>query len=413
MRPAAVDIGAFQLETVTSSTASLPNTATALTINGTAFDTNAANDTVIFTVSNGSVSGTVTAVTSTSLTLSLTGLSSVTGGTPLDATVSVDGVSTGSAVQVATVAPVVTSSTANLPNNSSTLTIAGSGFDTNAAHDTVTFNGGVTGSVAAATATSLTVSLAGLSGLSTGAALDATATVDGTSNGSAVQVATIIAGPPSVTLTNANLADSAMTITINGANFSTTPASDTVTFNLGVAGTVASATTTQLVVALSAPPTTLGNLTAVVTTSAGSSGSAVQVATEVNGTWTVTDSNGSGSGALTDVTLPYAVAHALSGDTINFSVTGTITASVGGYSISKNITISGPWRFEPVAQRQRQREFHIRYFQHQRGGEHIRVDHRKSYSRHGGRHLQLRHPHLVQRHHYGQYWYAGRRRHLQ
>ena len=40
------------------------------------------------------------------------------------------------------------------------MTIAGFGFDTNAAHDTVAFtNGGVTGSVTSATATSLTVSL--------------------------------------------------------------------------------------------------------------------------------------------------------------------------------------------------------------------------------------------------------------
>ena len=50
----------------------------------------------------------------------------------------------------------------------------------------------------------------------------------------------------------------------------------------------------------------------------------MQVGTEVNGTWTVTDTNGAaGSGALNDVTLPYAIAHALNGDTIDFDPTLT------------------------------------------------------------------------------------------
>ena len=51
--------------------------------------------------------------------------------------VTTDGVSSGTAVQVATVTPVVTSSTANLAANATSLTINGYGFDTTAGHNTV------------------------------------------------------------------------------------------------------------------------------------------------------------------------------------------------------------------------------------------------------------------------------------
>jgi fibronectin-binding autotransporter adhesin len=99
-RPANPDAGAFELQRVTLNTADLPNTSTTMTINGSAFSPNAANDTVTF--DNG-VTGVVTAATSTSLTVSLTGLSSVADGTPLGASVTVFGVSSGDPVQVATV----------------------------------------------------------------------------------------------------------------------------------------------------------------------------------------------------------------------------------------------------------------------------------------------------------------------
>ena len=61
------------------------------------------------------------------------------------------------------------------------MTIAGYDFDPTAANDSVSFNNGVTGSVTAATATALTVSLTGLASLPDGTLLDASATVDGTS----------------------------------------------------------------------------------------------------------------------------------------------------------------------------------------------------------------------------------------
>ena len=91
-----------------------------------------------------------------------------------------------------TIDPAVSSSSANLPNNASILTISGASFDTNRANDSVTFDNGVTGTVAAATATSLTVSVTGLSSLATGTALHAGVTVDGVSSDTPVQVATVV-----------------------------------------------------------------------------------------------------------------------------------------------------------------------------------------------------------------------------
>ena len=44
--------------------------------------------------------------------------------------------------------------------------------------------------------------------------------------------------------------------------------------------------------------------------------------------------------ALAGVALPYV--HAASGDTINFSVTGTITLTSAQISINKDLTITGP-----------------------------------------------------------------------
>ena len=191
--------------TVTSSTASLPVTSTTMTINGTGFDTTTAHDSVTF---NDGVTGTVTAATGSSLTVSLTNLGSLTGGTALDASVTADGISSGSQVQVATVAPVVTPSTASLLASATSMTISGFGFDTTAAHDSVSFDNGVTGSVTGATSSSLTVSLTGLGSVGGGTALHASVTVDGTSNGSSVQVATV----------QSPLANTTTTLTDNGPN---------------------------------------------------------------------------------------------------------------------------------------------------------------------------------------------------
>jgi predicted outer membrane repeat protein len=54
-------------------------------------------------------------------------------------------------------------------------------------------------------------------------------------------------------------------------------------------------------------------------------------------TITVTNTNDSGPGSLRQ-----ALANANNGDTINFSVSGTITLTSGGLPVTKNVTISGP-----------------------------------------------------------------------
>jgi fibronectin-binding autotransporter adhesin len=138
----------------------------------------------------------------------------------------------------------------------------------------------------------------------------------------------------SVTASSANLPDTATSLTINGSSFDPIAAHDSVAFNDGLVGTVTGATASQLIVTITTPPTALGALTAVVTCDGNSSGAPVQVATEVNGNWIVTDANGNaGSGSLTDVTLPYAVSHALDADTISFA------GSMGGMTINLNGTL--------------------------------------------------------------------------
>ncbi len=97
--------------------------------------------------------------------------------------VTTDSVSSGTAVQVATVTPVVTSSTASLAANATTFTINGFGFDPTAANNTVVFNDGAVGTVTAATATSLTVTFS--TEPTTAGSLTAVVTTDNVSSGAA------------------------------------------------------------------------------------------------------------------------------------------------------------------------------------------------------------------------------------
>ncbi len=259
---------------VTGSSANLAANAPTIFITGFDFDTTAANNTVA--LSDGAV-GTVTAATATSLTVTFS-TKPITAGT-LTATVTTDGVNSGSAVQVATVVaaigtPVVMSSTASLAANANSITINGSGFDARAANDTVSFNDGAVGTVAAATTTSLTVRL--FTEPTAPGSLTAVVTTDGVSSGSAVQVATVT---PVVTSSTANLAANATTITINGFGFDPTAADNAVAFNDGAVGTVTGATSNSLTVTFSTCPVIAGNLAAVVTSDGMSSGTAVQVAT--------------------------------------------------------------------------------------------------------------------------------------
>jgi hypothetical protein len=85
------------LPTVTASTANLAANATSIVINGTGFDTQIGNNTVVF---NDGAVGTVTAATSTSLTVTFITKPASAGS--LTAVVTTDGYTSGSPVQVAT-----------------------------------------------------------------------------------------------------------------------------------------------------------------------------------------------------------------------------------------------------------------------------------------------------------------------
>src|SRR4029079_1669716 len=121
----------------------------------------------------------------------------------LTAVVTTNSKTSGAAVQVAAVTPVVTNNTINLTPASTTVTIAGFGFDPVAAHNSVAFSNGAVGAVTTATATSLTVTFS--TRLSIGN-LTAVVTTNSQSSGAAVQIATV---RPTVTTSTANLAASA------------------------------------------------------------------------------------------------------------------------------------------------------------------------------------------------------------
>jgi hypothetical protein len=256
---------------VTSSTASLAANGATLVINGFGFDPTIANNTV--TLNNGAV-GDVTSATATSITVTFSTKPATAGS--FTAVVNTGGISNPTAVQVASVTPVITSSSVNLAANASTLTINGFGFDPTAANNTVTFSNGAIGTVTAATARSLTVNLT--TPPTAAGAISAVVTTNSQTSGSSAQVATAI---PVVTSSTANLGADQSSLTINGFGFDTTFANNTVVFNNGAVGTVTEATATSLTVTLSTRPDTAGSLTAVVTTNSVSSGAAVDVATVV------------------------------------------------------------------------------------------------------------------------------------
>ena len=281
---------------VTVNSANLAINAGTITINGYGFDP-AGTNTVSF--DDGAV-GTVTAVTPTSLTVTL-GTKPTAAGI-LHATVTTDTVA-GSATQVATVAPVVTAGTANSPLGANTIVINGSGFSTTDLSDTVTFSGPAAGGVATghvtgtATANQLTVTL-DTKPTALGNLIATVAVSGGTST--AVQVATVAPVVTAVTTQAPNdLPANATTLTINGSGFDTTPGKNTVAFvNNGAAGIVTGATANTLTVTFSVPPTA-GNLTAVVTTD-GVSSTAAQVATV---TPVVTRSNASLAANATQIVI--------------------------------------------------------------------------------------------------------------
>jgi ELWxxDGT repeat protein len=165
--------------TVARATMTLPASATTFVLHGFGFDPQVANDNV--TLSSGSAR--VMRASAYSLTISVNGLSLGA----LSVIVTVDGIS-GTSTLVAAVVPEIARSAASLSVTATSLIIEGMGFDPNLANDVVTFNGGVTGILAEATATQLTVT--SLEGLKRGA-LVASVTIDGESSGAGVEVANV------------------------------------------------------------------------------------------------------------------------------------------------------------------------------------------------------------------------------
>jgi predicted membrane protein len=222
---------------ITKSTAILGINATTIVINGFGFDPTKTND--ILTLNNGAVNWTILSANPNQL--SLDNLSGLTLGT-LTASVKVNGQTSGTAVEAASVRPVITSSTANLVANQTTLTINGFGFSPTATGESVTFSNGVKGKIASnSTATQLFIT--NLTGLVAGN-LMAAVTVDGLTSASE-DVAVVV---PVVSQGTAVLAPTAKSLVIHGFGFSANKALDKVIFTAGETGTVASATATTLIV---------------------------------------------------------------------------------------------------------------------------------------------------------------------
>ena len=258
--------------TVTSNpTYYLATNSTTITLTGTGFDTTPSNNTVNFSTG----SGVVTAATATQLTVTFTSAPALGN---LTAVVTTDGGTSGTPVQVATIVadPTVTPNSANLTTTATTLTINGTNFIPIAAKNTVIFNLGAVGIVTAATSTQLIVSL--ITPPSSSGTLTAVVTTNGGDSNNPVQVATVVMAPTVNTVNPPSRAINATTLIIAGTGFSTTPANNSVAFNLSAIGVVTASTLTQLTVAFTTQPTTLGFLTAVVTANGISSGAPVQVA---------------------------------------------------------------------------------------------------------------------------------------
>jgi hypothetical protein len=251
---------------------------TTVTIAGTGFETGTpANNIVTF---NLGASGTTTSATSTLLTVTFS-VNPTSLGALTAIVTNVNG-SSGSAVQIATVAdcavlPTIEETPADFCPASLEIIITGTNFDTIPLNNTVAFNLGAMGVVTAATSTQLTVAI--ISPPTSFGVLTAIVTNSGGVS-SPIQVGTVIDCNPTVDFSDADLCQDALTVIITGTHFETTPGNNTVIFNLGAAGTVTSATETSLTVTFTTNPTSLGALTCEVLNVNGSSVT-VQVGTVI------------------------------------------------------------------------------------------------------------------------------------
>ena len=233
--------------TVTSSNNQVPANAPTVTIKGYGFDPYGTNS-VSFTNGSSTWTGTITAVTPNSLTVSTAGSGSPLTSGPLTAVVTTDGASNAAPVEVAVLTPVVTSSITNLGANATSLTITGYGFSSTVAQNTVSLSaGGGTVNVTGVTiASPESMTLAFTTDPTTMGALTATVTSNGVP-GTATQVGTVV--PVLTQIAGYTILASAPSVTISGAGFDTTAANDVLSLNDGAVGTITAVNGT--------PPTSL------------------------------------------------------------------------------------------------------------------------------------------------------------
>ena len=331
---------------LTTSTTSISSTPITLAITGNGFAT-ASGSVNAVTLSTGPNSGSLTpvagaivsvvATSSSGLEVTLDGAVPLPAG-PLWATVSVDGVALGTA-QIATVAatgqaPDITAATGGLAITAPSLSIAGSGFSTTTNGNSVQLftTAGLLGSPILATAASPTALVVPLPpSLITAGPLYATvSTNSGTS--AKEQVATVMAAAtPTVTTSTLRLAANAPQLAIAGTGFSTTAADNTVALSSGVAKVIA-ATATSLTIQFTTAPTP-GPLVATVTSN-GLTGSARTVATVVAAsTPTIT--------ASTAVLPTGAATLVIAGTGFDTSPGGTNTVVLSSGTVSK-LTVNSP-----------------------------------------------------------------------
>jgi hypothetical protein len=328
--------------TIIPSSQNLAANAGTVVINGTGFDAGPSGVNVV-ALSQGGVPvavGSVVVNSATQLTVTIAG--SLSPGS-LKATVTTDGVSS-LLTQIANVvgagAPTITPSTTKLPTTTTTLTINGSGFDTNAgAHHAVKLSSGTVTQVHVISATQLTVSVTGP--LSVGP-LTAIVTVNGVPSAS-TQIATIVAVPV-ITASTASVSATSATLTILGIGFDPTDADNTVALSSGTA-TIVSASSTRIVVQFATTPN-LGPLSAIVT-SDGQASASTQVATIVPGVTANTAPlptskttlviNGVGFSAVPSqnvVALSSGVGSVTSATATQLTITFTTPPSVGPLTVS-------------------------------------------------------------------------------
>jgi len=250
-----------------------------LSITGFGFDSVPANNSVTF--DNGAVGIVDSTSTTTRLDVTLTVRPTTAG--PLKAIVSTNGPDSGAAVQVARIAPFVTTSASPQPASERFITISGLGFDPQADKNVVSFNNSATGKVISVNPAGTILTVEFDSGPVTAGKLTATVTTNGVNSGLPVQVATVT--PVVTPSTEALLANSdKMFIQGFGFDFVTHTNNSVKFYNAAGAAVltdayVSDATATTLEITFKTKPTVAGVLKAVVTTNGQSSGPAAAVAT--------------------------------------------------------------------------------------------------------------------------------------